>query len=182
MKNKATDKISAAVAFDAEARIAECVERCMDEPPLTGSAALEGLLRVGGDEGIAEFIQSEATRIAGISAYGLENRGIDDRLNRSRIGRDIATSTASAAVRDEEEQTLDVNTRLRYRWEDGIKAWREYVKEIRTCRVASVSEVTEMEKLLDRLLNKADKVNALVTSLNKLADAISDPRLKEVLK
>jgi hypothetical protein len=181
MKNKATDKIGVA-AFDTEARIAECVERLKDEPPLTGSVAFEGLLKAGGDEGIAEFIQSEATRVAGRSACGLENRGLDDRLSRSMFGRDIATSAASAAVQNEEGQVMDVNTRLRYRWEDGIKAWREYVKEMRTCRVSSVSEVTEMEKLLDRLLNKADKVNALVTSLNKLADAISDPRLKEVLK
>lgn len=186
MKDKAGtahEKGSTAMkAFDEEVDNAARACRVKDEPPLTGAVAFEGLLKLGGDDGIAEFIQREAMLGAGVDACGLENKGIDDRISRSMIGRDIVTSVASYAVQNEEDQIREVNARLRYRWEDGIKAWREYVKEMRTCRMASVSEVTEMEKLLDRLLNKADKVNALVTSLNKLADAISDPRLKEVLK
>jgi len=169
-------------AFDEELVIAGSKDRLAANPSLTGTLAFEGLGKLGGDDGIAAFIQQEALRGYGKKAFAVGNRETDNMINRSAVGRGIVKDVAAGAVQDEEERISDTNERLRYRWEDGIKAWREYVKEMRTCRVASVSEVIEMEKLLDRLLNKADKVSALVTSLNKLAEALSDPRLKEVLK
>jgi len=99
-------------------------------------------------------------------------------LGGALVTADVVGSIAETNADD----IVSASKALRCRYNSAIEIWRECVKDMRTLRMTSGSELAEMEKQLHRLDGWTDRVTKLTAAVNTLAAALANPALKDVLK